>query len=259
MQVALNFGDHPDVRFEHAPLASVLCQLQFAPILSLLSDAGVAGFQEAVRPEYPSLKPERNARVNFGPNQVGVQQSAPVWRFFSQDEHWRLGLAADFVSLETDAYVTIEDFLGRLSSALEVLERTIRTGDFIRIGLRKINSIERPVERFSDWARYINPSLLGAVGDTTIPDEILFALSDLRFKDDDNTMAVRHGLFPDKADTYLIDIDYFTERPYGASVDSGVTELLHYFSKGMTSFFHWATTDHLKSELAPVPRSGGST
>jgi uncharacterized protein (TIGR04255 family) len=140
----LTFPDHPDVVFERAPLLVVLCQVKYPPILSLLTAAGVAGFQEAIRDLYPVLQPEAGAQIELGPGGLAVSEKSPVWRMSSQDESWRVSVATDMAALEAFSYTSIDDFADRLAYVLEALRRTVRPEPSTRLGLRKVNDIEHP-------------------------------------------------------------------------------------------------------------------
>ena len=253
--VALTFGQHADVVYEHAPLTSVICQIKFSPILSLTSEVGVAGFQEAIRREYPDLKPESSTNVAMGPRSVGVQQQPPVWRFRTSDQNWAVGVAVDFVSLEVAQYSDFTEFLSRMMFVIAALELTLHPSPSTRIGLRKVNELQHPdVKHPSDWARQLRPELLGLLAAVGMPAPIDFALSDIRFTDDTNLLAVRHGLHPERTNTYLLDLDYFTDRPFEIADGEDLPALLRYFSNGMTSFFHWALAPELLNTFGPKPR-----
>jgi len=260
--VALDFGVHQDVVFGDAPLVSVLCQVRFPPVLSLLSIAGVTGFQTGLRSEYPEfLPPERNASVEFGPENVGVKTSAPTWRLATEDKQWVVGIAADFVSLQTPAYTDIDDFLRRLAKVLQVLRRTVRPADSVRIGLRKVNLI--PMPRASDTASLVGvvrSEMLGPLAVNRFPAPIAGCFSQLHFVDDDCMLVVNYGLGKsDDSDVgFVLDLDYFTERPQRVEDGPDLLNLIRHFSEGMTSFFHWALEDDFKQSLTPRARNGAN-
>ena len=134
--MALTFSKHEDVVFSRAPLLSVLCQIRFKPVLSLLSDVGVSGFQEALRFRYPILEREQNTNVAVSPQQsgpqVGIQQHAPVWRLTGGETNkYRVSIGTDFVSLDTSQYQDFGEF-ERLMFVLNALDRTIHPGEATR-------------------------------------------------------------------------------------------------------------------------------
>lgn len=254
----LNFGEHPDVVFRHAPLVRVLCQVKFPPVLSLLTPVGVTGFQTAVRDHYPTmLPPEQTANIAVENETIGIKSNAPVWRMVNDSQDWTVGLAADFVSLETPSYTKIDEFLARLELILSALRRTVRPADSVRIGLRKVNLIA--ADEYQNDSRnlsnLIRGELLGPLGVANFPAPIMQSFSFFQFTDDDNYLAVRYGFAKvESTDGFVLDTDYFTARPYRIDRDS-IAEVLQYFSDGMTSFFHWALTDEFKRRLEPSPRN----
>lgn len=257
--MGLQFGDHADVVFERAPLTVVLCQVKFSPVLSLMTAPGIAGFQTALRSDYPKfLDPQQNASFEIGPESIGVKASAPLWRLTDSDERWTVGISADFVSLETPNYSQIDEFLSRMDRILTVLYRTVRTADASRVGLRKINKIQVEGANTSGFVGVIRRELLGPLSLETFPAPIGGHASYLQFQDDDNILAVRTGLeSQDGMMSFVIDMDYFTERPLPVNGGEPLIGLLRHFSDGMTSFFHWAIEDDYKPTLGPTPRQHG--
>lgn len=259
--MGLNFCEHEDVVFDRAPLVLVLSQVRFPAVLSLMNQAGIAGFQEVIRDTYPILlDPERSATIELSGNQVGVRTAAPVWRLTDADGIWAVNLASDFVALETSRYTDLDDFLGRFDKVLDALRRTIRPADSTRIGLRKINRLRQPGNDTSDYVGKLRAELLGPLGAATFPASIAAYFSQMDFRDDDNMLAVRYGLEPsDEGMSFILDMDYYTERPQEVQPGNSLTDLLRYFGEGTTSFFHWALTDTFKSNLGPKVRERGKS
>ncbi len=254
--MALDFGRHDDVVFSRAPLQTVLCQIKFAPIYSLLNEAGVVGFQEAIRPLYPTTNKAVGAEVQVSPQQMSVTQSAPTFQFQTGDGAWTVSLSVDFVALETPAYSHFGEFVARLNRILTALARTVHPSPTTRIGLRKINRLEHTsITQPSQWKEFLRDELLGVDAASDLPAPVV-SYSEVRFQDEDNVMVVRHGRDQEAALAYLIDIDYYTERPYSLDEAGPATELLQHYSDGITSFFHWCLKPPLYDYLSPKPREG---
>ena len=278
--MALKFIDHEDVVFRRAPLISVLCQIRFNPVLSLLSDVGVSGFQEALRGQYPHFTGEQSTAIAVQPNegrsQIGVQQSAPIWRLADAENSWHVSLGPDFVALETPRYLKFNDFLDRLMVVLAALDRTVHPGDAVRIGLRKINVLTHPeVDEPKGWQGFLRPELLSLAG-IELPGPINFSLSTVRVQDGVNHLRVNYGIVPaptfdqvpsrlveaaeegvssEEQRQFVLDLDYSSPVPYAIRRDDAMTELLQEFSDGMTSFFHWSIEEPMYRWLEPVPRA----
>jgi uncharacterized protein (TIGR04255 family) len=259
--VPLDFGPHPDVVYDRAPLMTVLTQVRFPPVLSLLSRAGVTGFQEALRREYPVLlPPERVANVSMTDASVGVEASPPVWRMTDSENSWTVGLAVDFFSLETSAYLGIDDFLTRFQRILKALRATVRPAESLRIGLRKVNSISAPdVADTRSLVGMVREEMLGVLAVEKFPAPIAGAFSQLVFEDGLNQLTIRYGANKpnDEKLDFIIDTDYSTEQPYAIDADEAMVGLIHHFSAGSTSFFHWALEEAYKDTLGPRPRQAG--
>ncbi len=253
--MALDFGRHDDVVFSRAPLQVVLCQIKFPPIYSLLSEAGVAGFQEAIRPLYPKANKSVDAQVQMTDQQMSVTKSAPTFQFQPEDGSWTVSLSADFVSLETPQYRHFGEFVRRLDHILVALSRTVHPATANRIGLRKVNRLTDPeAAEPSHWEGLLKRELLGIVAAPSLPSRVAFTYSEVHFPDEDNVMVVRHGKDPAEDQAYVIDIDYYTERPYSLEDTKPALELLQHFSDGATSFFHWCLEPKLYAQLLPHPR-----
>ncbi len=290
--MTLRFVAHDDVVFRRAPLVTVLCQVQFEPVLSLLSDVGIAGFQDRLRDDYPFLRPEIGTQVAIEQSprpRMGVRTSPPIWRMQDESEtwHWRVSVAVNFLAIETPRYTEFGEFIRRLTDILDVLDRTIHPGDATRIGLRKINVLRHPeVHESSDWTRFLRREFVSLVG-SELPGTVTQSLADVRISDPPNELMIRHGIVPgavlsqamagvlappngqedpmdwsrevapseDGPVPYLLDLDYRTPVPYPLSQPDAIAELLQDFSNGITSFFHWATNDDYRRWLEPVPRA----
>ena len=257
--MALRFGDFEDVVLERAPLTNVLCQVRFEPVLSLLSEAGVAGFQEALRSDYPRFDTEQTTEVQFGnEGTLGVKQAAPIWRLTSDDDTWRVSLAVDFIALERAApYTHITDFTDHLRRVIEVLDRTVHPAASTRIGLRKINVLSHPdVAHPSDWVGLLRPDVLGLPSaDLPVEPDVAYAID--RLKDGTAELDIRRGVLTEDPGEYVIDLDYWTEMPYDLSLTGGLFDLLRDFSDSMTNFFRWCLETPMYEFLGPTPRPTG--
>lgn len=258
--MALSFPEHEDVVFGRAPLTLVLCQIRFSPILSLLDEAGVSGFQTALRNRYPELDSQRAANVAVSPNSAQMSVSAPTWRLHSDEDSYEVSLAVDFVAIETPKYLHFGEFSDRLVETLDAIDRTVHPGRSKRVGLRKVNTLSHPdVSSPSDWNDLLKPQLLGLAAVSEMPGHIDRDYSELHLSDDANgVLSIRHGVEPDDPSRYRLDLDYWTEAALEVSSGDQMQNLLRGYSDSMTGFFHWCLTSDLYQALEPQPR-GAST
>jgi uncharacterized protein (TIGR04255 family) len=190
---------------------------------------------------------------------VGVEASAPVWRLTDGAHEWTVGLAVDFVSLETKTYTGIDDFLERLTAVLKALRATVRPAESIRIGLRKVNAVPSPDNKDTrSLVGMVRQEMLGVLAVEHFPAPISGAFSQLVFEDSLHRLVIRYGANKPTENEleFIIDSDYFTDQPYTIEAAEPLLGLLRHFSDGTTSFFHWALEDRYKESLGPRPRGG---
>jgi uncharacterized protein (TIGR04255 family) len=256
--MALAFQDHPDVLFAKAPLESVLCQVRYSPVLALLDQAGVAGFQAALRSQYPELDQDAQATMTITPQgPAALQTSSPNWRMSTVDKKWRTSIGADFVALETsdaEGY-SFQEFWNRFEEVLEVLDRTVRIGSAKRIGLRKVNVLSHPdVASVKDWRGLLRSEVLGLSAAPDVPNPTT-EYAEIHFPDDEmGTLSVRHGVEPTDPAKYRLDLDYWTERVVRLGDPDRIKGLLSAYADSMTAFFHWCLEGRLYDYLEPRPR-----
>jgi hypothetical protein len=102
--------------------------------------------------------------------------------------------------------------------------------------------------------------LLGALNVPVISDVTQSVLVEMAMRDNqEGTMVVRHGVLPDRADAYRIDIDYFTERPARIEQGSELSKVVQEYSTSITEFFQWCLQPSLYNFLGPMPRSERSS
>lgn len=255
--MALNFGDHDEVIFQHAPLETVVVQIHFPQILALWNEVGLTGIQTLLREEYPIFQ-------QGGPGirlwQENQPEPPPVWRLVSEDETWVVGISPNFISLETLSYQTFEDFLVRLNRVLFAVRRSLRPGKSMRIGLRKINVFE-PTDRGApfSYSHIINPQILGLLAVDDFPAPLTGIASVTEFMDGQHRLMVRSGLNQNAQNltAFVLDLDYSTSQQLEIKEGEVLESMLLEFSQGISSFFHWAVLDSYKLKLMPVPKETG--
>ena len=77
------------------------------------------------------------------------------------DHRWRASLSHDFLALETKAYTSRSDFLGRFQALLKALEGVTKTESIHRIGIRYIDRIRE--KDFSRIQEILAPSMITGV------------------------------------------------------------------------------------------------
>lgn len=247
-----------EVPLPKAPLARVIAQVRFAPILAIRNPDSVASFQEAIRATYPILTEDRIHQivlVSAGPPDI---REGVIWRFSDAEKgQWRASLSVDFVALETSAYVSRQDFLTRLGAILAALENSFKPAEAQRLGLRYIDRLtDNAVDRV---AELIRPKVLGILQPNTEPpsnlgEAVLHLFTEAQLLAEEGFIQARWGRLPENAtydpdalepiskSSWVLDLDMFTSGPQKfASEELQVTAT--HFAKRIYSVFREMVTD----------------
>jgi len=254
----------PEVPLAGAPLVSVIAQVRFPPVMKIEADGGfVATFQEAIRNDYPILRPERQLGVMIGPGGVQPQDAGTVWRFETKDpDAWQVTLAPTFVSLSAKRFTRRSDLLARLTVVLHALEAWLSPNVCDRIGVRYVDRISG--DSLSRLSKLVRSEILGlgvagdkaALGDI----EVVHTLSDSLFRLDDSTelrgrwgtlpagATYDPGIEPSREPSCVLDLDHFTSKPEDfdlATIGGEVAD----FCDRIYTFFRWVVTDEFLTEF----------
>jgi uncharacterized protein (TIGR04255 family) len=218
-----------EVPLPRAPLARVIAQVSFAPILAIRNPDVVATFQEAIRGTYPVLSEDRIRQIVMVSAGTPDIREGVIWRFSDGEKRqWRTSLSVDFVALETSSYVSRHDFLQRLGDILVALERTFNPAEAQRLGLRYIDRLTG--EAVGRIAELIRPKVLGILQPnkdppSTLGKSALHVLTEAQLLAEEGRIQARWGRLPENVtydpDTlepigeasWVLDLDMFTPTP----------------------------------------------
>jgi uncharacterized protein (TIGR04255 family) len=232
------------------PLARVLTQVRFSPVLAVADETFVGQVQQRLIEEYPLARSEMELAVMFAP---GAEAPAPtqtkLWRFHNADESWRVTLGTGFVALETSDYVGHADFFGRLERVLEVVAELVRPPQVERTGVRYIQRLTEP-DDLARLSEYLRPEVAGAC--TLVDDgaQIALCLTQTQAAVDDTKVTARWGVLPPNAGidaaippvetpSWVMDIDVFDERREPFDPAALAARALDH-SRRQYRFFRWA-------------------
>ena len=248
------------VVYEKNPLDEVICQLRFPAILKIESQAP-AGFQEAIRKEYPVFEEPQGLPVERGVQPIPPEvlramglKVTPVYKFKSADDRWSVALARDFVALTDGDYETWETFKAHLEAPLAALQSEYQPAFFTRIGLRYRDVIRRSELGLTDvpWGDLLAQHIAGELGSLVEKDvEAMQRQVEIRLE----TGRVRavHGLARDEGtneSVYVIDADFFVE---GRTEAKDVQATLKLFNRNAGRLFRWCIRDRLHAAMGPRP------
>ena len=220
-----------EVPLPRSPLAQVIAQVRFPPILAIHGPETVAGFQEALRETYPHLSKHQVHIIDLtGDPTPNINQDV-MWRLADreQDPQWQVSLGTGFVSLATTGYDSRQNFLDRLRTVVSAVEHTFKPADAQRLGLRYIDRLTgEAVERIDDLIR---PEILGIMcpsgtSSSALTESIAHVMTEAQFvARNDSRVQGRWGMLPPNAThdpnvlepiadpSWVLDLDMFTSVP----------------------------------------------
>jgi uncharacterized protein (TIGR04255 family) len=242
-----------EVPLSSAPLLRVVAQVRFPLIASIERREFIGPFQEAIRGDYPVLRSEQTVGAVLGPHGV-VETQAPsiTWRFHDRSGTWRASLAPGFVALETTAYTSRADFLGRLERLLRTTDQHIDPLVVDRLGIRYIDRIAWAGS--DDFGKLVRTQVAGILAGP-FGDSARQALTHSVFSlpDGAGELMARWGLMPANstidpaavepmdAASWILDLDAYAAQEQPMDVDS-LMEQAGAFAERIYSFFRWAVT-----------------
>jgi len=250
----------------NTPLALVVAQIQFPPVLSIQTDdKALARFQDLLRDRYPYLSIGQQIGINIGPQ--GVEPQGPpagrIYQFTDADRAWVVSLTVESVALEARSYTDYADFSDRVLRLIDTVKEVYRIQMRQRVGLRYINEIRHPdVSAINDWTSLLRHELLGLVARDDFGPLIRSSLQELSLDLPNGRLTIRHGYLSqgttvaplpgdapkDEGPFYLLDFDAFDEQVRDLE-DHTLDELLQSYNHTMFQLFRWLVQDRLYDYL----------
>lgn len=153
-------------KLNQSPLAMVLAQVKFAPVLQI--QKYIPELQEILRKKnYPHFVEEQVQEFVFavGNTNLPPVQNSSRWIFGSSDWKNTVVLSQDFVVIETSEYDKFEKFSAEFLKILKIVKETVSLTRSERIGLRYVNLIRS--EQPNDSQLFLRQELRG-LGKTDI-------------------------------------------------------------------------------------------
>jgi uncharacterized protein (TIGR04255 family) len=249
-----------EISLPRAPLARVIAQVRFAPILAIRSPDAVSIFQEKIRPNYPILNEDRIHQIVATGGAPDVREGS-IWRFTDDKRQWRASLSVDFVALETSAYLSRQDFSERLGALLIALEASFKPAEVQRLGLRYIDRLTGDaVDRIGELIR---PKVLGILQPNKEPpvdvgDAILYLMTEAQLIAAEGRIQARWGKLPENAtydpdalepinkSSWVLDLDMFTQGPLKFESEELRTTATKFAERIYSVFREMVTDEFLK-------------
>lgn len=252
-----------EVPLTEAPLVRVIAQVRFPLLASIEKRDFIAPFQEAIRGEYPVLRPEQSRSVVLGQQSVIDARTSNVWRFHDTSSEWRVTLTPEFLALETIRYTSRDDFLDRLRRVLEALVVHVNPKVIDRLGLRYIDRVTGG--NLNDLANLVRPEVCGVLS-TPLASFARHSISEAVFELPENAghVMTRWGLVPPRGTvdpaaidpigeaSWLLDVDAFKAETRELNVESTLLKARE-LSERIYSVFRWAVTDEFLRRYGGQP------
>lgn len=264
---ATPFGPKVDhVHLEHDPLVLVISQIKFPPIVSILNESFIGGFQETLRSTYPVLRKTRQQGFVVKPNSdVEPAPGTTLWRFEQADSGpWVATLSQDFVALQTTKYSTGDEWFSRLEQLLYAVHQHFQPTSCDRLGLRYINHVLNPTPKH--LVDLLRPEVLGvtAVRSGAQKAQLKHSVSDTVYSVGTSTFHSRWGLIPGgqtidptilppDEDYWFLDLDMYLEKTTAFSVERLLVESKD-FAERIHRYFQWVFSEKLTSEFGTMER-----
>ena len=247
------------IPLENPPLAIVLAQVRFAPILSIQEDSFVGPFQAALHDAFTVAASELELGVDLSQNPPAVQQSR-VWRFSTADGASRVSLGSTFVAFETRNYEGHEAFFEMLRLTLTALAHHIKPSQVQRTGVRYVQRLADPQDLKEIDTLFV-PSVVGLAA-SQAKENLDLVLSQSRHSLDGATLAARWGIIPPgispeviealDVPSWVFDIDVFDEDLSSFDAPELVDRLFRYSRFGYR-FFRWSVTKRFLERFGADP------
>lgn len=262
----LGLAEIERVVFARPPLILVVCQVRFAPVLSVTVPQFVAPFQRAIKNEFPILTQVTQVQVEMevsADRSIEGRSLSPTWRFTDRSGTWTVVLAPDSFALETRRYTHFDEFIERLRRVLVALREHIQPEGGSRLGLRYINEIRAET---GSPAKALRLEILGLLSAPEFGNRATLAIQEVQLQfSDAQSIHVRHGLLPEGTTVeprpgqsppagpfYLLDFDAFrTFSELELLPMNPETICLHVteYHSAIERLFRWAVTDEYTRSL----------
>lgn len=155
----------PVTRFKYKkdPIDTVICQVRYPNNLAV-EEENIYKFQKEISRLFTEYEPkiETNTFLEIDKYKHINQMNH---EFLSKNQHWKVNLTKNFMSLSTTKYDNWEEFVSIFKIAFEALTKTYEIPYFTRVGLRYVDVFVRSRYGLSDknWKELIKSDFLGAL------------------------------------------------------------------------------------------------
>lgn len=259
------FPEASRVIYKKNPLAEVICQLRFPPILKIDADIP-ANFQDSIRGDFPNFKETSEWKVDIDPtsqvelppevlSQLIKSTGTKNYEFSTDDEHWKINLTRTFITLTTGSYTRWEIFKEKWIKPLRIFNEIYSPDYFSRIGLRYIDVFDRSSIGLEDvpWRELFQPYITGILSVDGISENVFKFENkyEIQLADgESNVRIITKFVKRRNSDeiAFMIDSDFFVNKR--TNIENAI-EKLDFFNIRGSRLLQWCITDRLQEAIEP--------
>jgi uncharacterized protein (TIGR04255 family) len=246
------FPEAKRVIYKQNTLDNVICQLRFPPNLTIDLEVP-AGFQEAIREDYPIYEETTEFQQEISLqlkgeilNPMSKVSTNKNHLFTSEDGVWKINLTRTFISISCSKYTRWEEFIARFEKPLKTLQEIYSPPFFTRLGLRYINVFCRSKLGLNevDWSELIQPQFLGFLASDIKSHVSEFSNAcEVKLSDDISSARIITTMVNNKQGErcFMVDSDFYTP----SKVDTQEV-----FKK--LDFIHKRSTNSIRTIITPI-------
>jgi len=233
----------------------VIAQVRFAPVFAIERRGEVAKFQEKLDERYVAqdpVAPQYGGGIGSGTAPARPEPSQEsVWPFRDPEREWTVSLSSTSLALEAVQYLDFNDFAAELEAILAALHGVFSPRQETRLGLRYINRIEDERLEKRGVSFFVNDELASPVGSGGLGQSLLSSFCELRFRERESVVVLRHGLI--EPNRYLLDLDHFSDEVREFEPKTITTRVKKYHDL-IERLFVWSLSERYLKDLRKAKR-----
>jgi len=219
------FKEVERVIYKKNPVINAICQFRFPSILKIDSEIPVE-FQNKIIKRFPLYNEKIEITHQFGlpstPDLLSQLSSKSTSQknheFLTEENHFKINLTRNFITLSTSKYEKWETFLGALTFVLSQFNEIYSPPYFSRIGLRYIDVFKKSSLNLTDkkWMDLIKPEFLGLLSSDCCDNiESYESTSEIKLADNISMVRLVTSLVKDPENNevfFMADSDFYNTQ-----------------------------------------------
>jgi uncharacterized protein (TIGR04255 family) len=208
--------------------------------------------------DYPLREKGQELGLLVTPESVTQQAGGTLHRFTDGDQQWAVTFAATFVTLETSAYTSHEDFIQRFVAVVGEVKDYLPLQRWDRFGYRYTNRFTEESD-IQSLQQLFNPAVLGTLA-LDFSDEIVHNVGETVYQGKEASLLVKSAYLPPNSSidptippvpgqTWLLDLDAFVNGPSTAFDAAAINRQARVLARKARDFFTKVTTNEYRARF----------